>query len=210
MRKDVVDEFREDQPDRALNRAGIRSRAQGYSYGPRQPDQQMIISKRWVDSGNLDKGVVGTAIDLRAGYRRASRQNFDFLGEVVEKAHAIEIPHGAHFTLVEDQPDPTHRVGELVSDRQQAYACIYHHLTVSWEVKGHRIKRGVMRSATTSQSQLKPSCIDPTRGERDNIGQIGILKRWRMSSLFKSAISVIASAYGTAVEESSTPSRVAC
>lgn len=51
-----------------------------------------------------------------------------------------------------------------------------------------------MRAVTTSQSHLKPVRINPAGRERDNIGQVGILRRGRMRESIQ-AIPIIASGY---------------
>ena len=68
------------------------------------------------------------------------RDDLHLVGEMVKKAHPIEVAHGARFAFFEVQTDTPRRRGELIGKRQQPYRGVDHNLAADGKIKDDTVR----------------------------------------------------------------------
>jgi hypothetical protein len=115
----------------------------------------------------------------------ALRENLNFLGEVIEETHPVEVPHGASFAFLEIETNSLCRGCELVRQRQETDRRIDRDFGALGKFEGDLVGIRVMRTTGAAQSRLEFRGIDPltreayealhaTNPSRDDLGRTSL------------------------------------
>lgn len=155
MREYVVDKFSKNGPCRAFERRRILAISARHHKRIRQSRRQIVVAFILVDSSDFDERSIATPMYLSCRVIRPSRDNVHLVGEMVKKAHPIEVAHRVRFAFFQVQTDAPRRRGELIDKRQQPYRSIHHNLAADGKIKDETVRSRLVRSARMAQGAFK-------------------------------------------------------